>query len=75
MRETRLEVGIARERAVEVDEVEPGGALRRKALGRGDRIASLDGHRFPAALREANDTALENVDRRVDRESLRALAR
>ena len=62
------EVGIARERAVEVDEVQPGGALGRKALGCRDRVAALDGHRLPAALREANDTALENVDRRVDRE-------
>ena len=48
--------------------MKPGGALRREALGRGDRIAALDGHRFAAALREANDAALENVDRRVDRE-------
>ena len=65
-----IEVGSARERAIEVDEVEPGGALRRKALGRRDRIAALDGHCLPAALREANDTALEDVDRRVDREIL-----
>ncbi len=63
-----IEVGSTRERAVEVDEVEPGGALRCEALSRGDRIATLDGHCLPAALREANDAALENVDRRVDRE-------
>ena len=75
MRDTRLEIGSARERAVEIDEVQPGGAVRGEALGCGDRVSSLDGHRLAAPLREANDTALENVDRRVDRESLRALAR
>ena len=69
------EVGIPRERAVEIDEVEPGGALRSEPLGRGDRIASLDGDRFSAALREADDAAIENVYRRIDREALCELAR
>ena len=63
-----VESRSAGERAVEIDEVKPGGAVRSEALGSGDGISSLNGHRFAAALRESHDSALEDVDRRVDRE-------
>lgn len=64
------EIGLARERAVEVDEMEPRGALGHEALGRVDRVASLGRYRFAAALQEVDDAALEHVHCRIDREAL-----
>ena len=68
MRETRSRSGApenAPSRSTRWSQEAPSAA---EALRSGDRIAALDGHSLAAALREANDAALEHVDRRVDRE-------
>ena len=54
------------EGAVEIDEVEAAGALVAEPPRELDRVAALDRHRLAAALREPDDAALEDVDRRDD---------
>ena len=53
----------ARERAVEVDQVEPLGALLGKALRRLRRVSALDRHPFPPPCEQTDTAVLEDVDR------------
>ena len=52
----------AGERAVEVDQVEPLGALLGEALGRLRWISALDRHPFPPPFEQADTAVLEDVD-------------
>ncbi len=56
------------EGAVEIDEVQPRGTRRREPRRGCAGIAAFHGHTLAAALLETDDPALENVDRRIDRE-------
>ncbi len=64
-RDTRvdeIERGGTRERAVEVDEMEPCRAFRGEAARELDGVAALDRDRLAPSLREPNDSPLEHVD-------------
>ena len=56
--------------SVEVDEVQAPRPLVAKPAGKLDRIAALDRHGLSPSLVEADDAALEHVDRRQDIEVL-----
>ena len=56
--------------SVEVDEVQAPRALVAEPAGKLDGIAALDRHGLPPSLVEADDAALEHVDRREDIEVL-----
>ena len=64
------QIRLAREGAVEIDEVEPGRALGDEALGGCDRVAALDRHLLAPALGEADDASRKHVESRVDGEVL-----
>ena len=66
----QAEIGLAREGAVEIHEVEPGRALRDEALCSRDGVAALDRHLLAPPFVETNDAALEDVQSRVDGEML-----
>ncbi|HYM49166.1 MAG TPA: hypothetical protein VET65_01210 [Candidatus Limnocylindrales bacterium] len=53
-------------RAVEVHDMEPGGAGRRAPAGDLDRIVAEPGHPVEVALLEANGATLEQIDRGQD---------
>ena len=60
----------AAEGAVEIDEVEAAGTLVAEPPGELDGVAALDRDGLAASLREPDDAAVENVDRREELEVL-----
>ena len=56
-----IERGGTRERAVQVDEMQPCRAFRGEAARDLDGVASLDRDRLASSLREPNDSPLEHV--------------
>ena len=64
------EIRFARERTVEIDEMEPGRAFRSEALRGRHRVAAVDRDPLAPALLEADDATLQHVDRRIDGELL-----
>jgi hypothetical protein len=62
--------GASGERAVEIDEVEPGRALGGVSKGRRLRVATFDRDMLAPPLREPHAAAVEDVDRRDDGEGL-----
>ena len=58
------QIRLAREGAVEIDEVEPGRALGDETLGGRDRVTALDRHLLAPPFGEADDASLEHVEGR-----------
>ena len=58
------------ESAVEVDEVQATSALVAESAGKLDRVTTLDRHRLPSPLGEADHASFEDVDCRDDSELL-----
>ena len=56
------EVVTGAERAIQVDDVYPAGALLDEALGDRDGVVSINGLPRRLALAQANDAAVSNVD-------------